>query len=55
MPYDPPAGGGHTAITAGWDYACALDAAGAITCWGHPLGYRDPDTEEWVPVTPPSG
>ncbi len=33
------AGQGLTQISAGWEYACALDAAGAAYCWGSgPLG-----------------
>lgn len=31
---DPPAGTNWTRIAAGGGHACALDASGAVTCWG---------------------
>jgi alpha-tubulin suppressor-like RCC1 family protein len=26
-------------ISSGWDHACAIDAGGALTCWGDPLAF----------------
>jgi Regulator of chromosome condensation (RCC1) repeat len=39
-----PTGTGFVAITAGGRHACALDVAGAVSCWGFLLASTPPDT-----------